>query len=340
MIQLNPSDDVLIACQDVPAGTLIDEYGLTVRDPFQLGTRSRFETSRPANRSGDITRSSGSRRNQSWPGEHVHVQNLKVETFDRDYAFCTDARPTSYVHPGATFSGIVRPDGRVATRNYLGVLTTVNCSATVARKISEAFAGEALSEYPNVDGVVAITHTTGCGMDINGEGMQVLRRTLSGYARHVNFCGILMIGLGCEVNQAEDLFSTQRLPTGPLLSSMTIQESGGTVGAIRRGVERIREMLPMANQFTRQTVSAGHLTIGLQCGGSDSYSGITANPALGAAVDLLVCHGGTAILSETPEIYGAEHLLTRRAVFSGRSVKSSFREFIGGKRTQNGSKGR
>ena len=163
----------------------------------------------------------------------MHVQNLKVETFDRDYAFCTDARPTSYVHPGATFSGIVRADGRVATRNYLGVLTTVNCSATVARKISEAFTGEALREYPNVDGVVAITHTTGCGMDINGEGMQVLRRTLSGYARHVNFCGILMIGLGCEVNQAEDLFSTQNLPTGPLLSSMTIQESGGTVGAIQ-----------------------------------------------------------------------------------------------------------
>jgi altronate hydrolase len=150
-------------------------------------------------------------------------------------------------------------------------------------------------------------------MDINGEGMDVLRRTLSGYARHVNFCGILMIGLGCEVNQAEDLFSTQNLPPGPLLSSMTIQESGGTVGAIRRGVERIREMLPIANQFTRQTVSAGSLIVGLQCGGSDSYSGITANPALGAAVDLLVSHGGTAILSETPEIYGAEHLLTRRA---------------------------
>jgi altronate hydrolase len=122
-----------------------------------------------------------------------------------------------------------------------------------------------------------------------------------------------MIGLGCEVNQAEDLFATQNLPPGPRFSSMTIPESGGTVGAIRRGVERIREMLPIANQFTRQTVSAEHLIVGLQCGGSDSYSGITANPALGAAVDLLVSHGGTAILSETPEIYGAEHLLTRRA---------------------------
>jgi altronate hydrolase len=144
--------------------------------------------------------------------------------------------------------------------------------------------------------------------------MEVLRRTLSGYARHVNFGGILTIGLGCEVNQVEDLFSTQGLPSGPLLSSMTIQDSGGTVGAIRIGIGRVREMLKIANRAVRETVSAGNLILGLQCGGSDSYSGITANPALGAAVDLLVSHGGTAILSETPEIYGAEHLLTRRAV--------------------------
>ena len=313
-IQLNRSDDVLIACQDVPAGTLIAEYRLTVQNPVPAGHKIAVRNISSGEAVRRYNQIIGFASKPILAGEHIHVQNLKVETFDRDYAFCTDAKPTIYVQPGATFSGFVRSDGRVATRNYLGVLTTVNCSATVARRISEAFTDEALSEYPNVDGVVAITHTTGCGMDINGEGLQILRRTLSGYARHVNFCGILMIGLGCEVNQAEDLFSTQNLPTGPLLSSMTIQESGGTVGAIRRGVERIREMLPVANQFTRQTVSAGHLTVGLQCGGSDSYSGITANPALGAAVDLLVSHGGTAILSETPEIYGAEHLLTRRAV--------------------------
>ncbi|MEA3162543.1 MAG: altronate hydrolase [Verrucomicrobiota bacterium] len=313
VIQLNRSDDVVIACQDVPAGTFLDEYGLKVRDAVPAGHKIALRdlaTGKPIRRYNQII---GFTSKSIAVGEHVHVHNLEVQSFERDYSFCSDAKATSYVHPGATFQGIVRPDGRVATRNYLGVLTTVNCSATVAKRISEAFGGDALKEYPNVDGVVAITHTTGCGMDINGEGMDVLRRTLSGYARHVNFCGILMIGLGCEVNQAEDLFSTQNLPPGPLLSSMTIQESGGTVGAIRRGVERIREMLPIANQFTRQTVSAGSLIVGLQCGGSDSYSGITANPALGAAVDLLVSHGGTAILSETPEIYGAEHLLTRRA---------------------------
>jgi altronate hydrolase len=313
VIQLNRSDDVLIACQDIPAGARLDEFRLTVRDAIPAGHKVAvrdISAGEPVRRYNQII---GFASNPISAGEHVHVQNLKVQTFERDYAFCTDSKPTHHVHPGATFSGIVRPDGRVATRNYLGVLTTVNCSATVAKRISESFSGDALKEYPNVDGVVAITHTTGCGMDINGEGMEVLRRTLSGYARHVNFCGILMIGLGCEVNQAEDLFSTQNLPTGPLLSSMTIQESGGTVGAIRRGIERIREMLPIANQAVRQTVLASHLIVGLQCGGSDSYSGITANPALGAAVDLLVSHGGTAVLSETPEIYGAEHLLTRRA---------------------------
>jgi altronate hydrolase len=316
VIQLNRSDDVVIACQDIPVGTRLDEFKLTVRDAIPAGHKIAvrdISAGEPVRRYNQII---GFASNPISAGEHVHVQNLKVQTFERDYAFCTDAKPTRYVHPGATFRGIVRPDGRVATRNYLGILTTVNCSATVAKRIAESFAGDALKEYPNVDGVVAITHTTGCGMDINGEGMDVLRRTLSGYARHVNFCGILMIGLGCEVNQAEDLFSTQNLPPGPLLSSMTIQESGGTVGAIRRGIERIREMLPIANQATRQTVPASHLIIGLQCGGSDSYSGITANPALGAAVDLLVSHGGTAVLSETPEIYGAEHLLTRRAASS------------------------
>jgi altronate hydrolase len=307
VIRLNPFDDVVIACREIEAGTPLAEEGLTVKDAIPAGHKiavRSIATGQPVRRYHQII---GFATTPISAGEHVHVHNLEVHSFERDYAFCADAKPTSYVRPASTFRGIVRPDGRVATRNYLGVLTTVNCSATVAKKISEAFTGDALREYPNVDGVVAITHTTGCGMDINGEGMEVLRRTLSGYARHVNFGGILLIGLGCEVNQTEDLFSTQGLSRGPLLSSMTIQESGGTVGAIRIGIERIREMLPIANRVARETVSAGNLIVGLQCGGSDSYSGITANPALGAAVDLLVSHGGTAILSETPEIYGAEH---------------------------------
>src|SRR5204863_4221190 len=203
---------------------------------------------------------------------------------------------------------------RVATRNYVGILSTVNCSSTVSKYVADAFKGEALAAYPNVDGVVALTHTAGCGMDSAGEGIDILRRTLAGYARHANFAGVLIIGLGCEANQMDALFFTQGLAQGPLLRAMTIQDKGGTAKAVAEGIKAVEEMLPVANQVSRSTVPASAIVVGLQCGGSDGYSGITANPALGAAVDLLVKHGGTAILSETPEIYGAEHLLTRRAI--------------------------
>jgi altronate hydrolase len=237
--------------------------------------------------------------------------------FDRDYAFGVDARPTAYIDPPATFMGIVRRDGpnagKVATRNYLGILSTVNCSATVAHGIADQFTADRLAAFPNVDGVVALTHGSGCGMDTHGEGMQILRRTLGGYAKHANFAGVLIVGLGCEANQISALLGAENMSEGPLLRTYSIQDTGGTAKSIARGVAMIDEMLPHADDVERAPVPASHLTIGLQCGGSDGYSGITANPALGAAVDLLVRHGGTAILSETPEIYGAEHLLTRRA---------------------------
>ncbi|MGH7000818.1 MAG: UxaA family hydrolase, partial [Stellaceae bacterium] len=210
--------------------------------------------------------------------------------------------------------GIRRADGRVATRNFLGVLTTVNCSATAAKLIADQFRGNALADFPNVDGVVALGHGTGCGMASEGEAMDLLRRTIAGYARHPNFAGVLILGLGCEANQIGGLMTAESLAAGPLLQAMTIQETRGTAKTMREGVARLKEMLPEANAARRETVPASHITLALQCGGSDGYSGITANPALGACVDLLVRHGGTAVLSETPEIYGAEHLLTRRAV--------------------------
>jgi altronate hydrolase len=238
--------------------------------------------------------------------------------FDRDYAFGADAKPTAFVAAPASFQGIVRAEGpnagRVATRNYVGILSTVNCSATVVRGIADHFRGAGLAGFPNVDGVVALTHGSGCGMDTRGEGMQLLRRTLGGYARHANFAGVLVVGLGCEANQISSLLGAEALQEGPLLRTFSIQDTGGTSKTIAHGIELVKEMLPHANAVTRQSVPASHITVGLQCGGSDGYSGITANPALGAAVDLLVRNGGTAILSETPEIYGAEHLLTRRAV--------------------------
>jgi altronate hydrolase len=264
----------------------------------------------------------GTARQAIAPGQHVHTHNLEFSSFARDYAPSTGTQPTAYVDTPATFLGIRRADGRVATRNYVGVLTSVNCSATVARAIADHFRRdvhpEALARYPNVDGVIALTHGGGCATDSAGEPLQVLRRALGGYARHANFAAILVVGLGCETNQIAGLVEQEGLgalgPAGARFHAFNIQETGGTAKTVAHGIELVQWLLDEANRVRREPVSAAHIMVGLQCGGSDGYSGISANPALGAAVDRLVRHGGTAILSETPEIYGGEHLLTRRAV--------------------------
>jgi altronate hydrolase len=312
-LRLNPADDVVIACRELESGTNLLKEGVVVKERIPAGHKvatREIAAGEPVRRYSQII---GFATRPIAPGCHVHVHNLEVRDFARDYAYGEAYVPTQPVAEPATFQGIIRADGRVATRNYIGILSTVNCSATVAKYVADAFKGDGLEAYPNVDGVVALTHTSGCGMDTTGEGMELLRRTLSGYARHANFAGVLIIGLGCEANQMDALFFTQGLAQGPALRAMTIQDKGGTAKAVAEGIAIVKEMLPAANDVKRETVPASHIVVGLQCGGSDGYSGITANPALGAAVDLLVRHGGTAILSETPEIYGAEHLLTRRA---------------------------
>ena len=314
-IRLHPNDDVVIARTQLVSGTRIAGENVTVAGlvppGHKIATRA-IRAGQPVRRYDQII---GFASRDIAPGEHVHLNNLAMGSFERDYAYGADAKPTAYVPQPATFRGIVRADGRVATRNYLGILSTVNCSATVARAIADRVtASGALGRYPNVDGVVALTHGSGCGMDTHGEGMTLLRRTLGGYARHANFAGVLIVGLGCEANQVSSLLGAESLAEGPLLRTFSIQDTGGTAKTVARGVAMIEEMLPHANAVEREPVPAAHIVVGLQCGGSDGYSGITANPALGAAVDLLVRHGGTAILSETPEIYGAEHLLTRLAV--------------------------
>ncbi|MGE5169150.1 MAG: UxaA family hydrolase, partial [Rudaea sp.] len=317
-IRLHPADDVVIARQQLVGGTALIDEKVTVAGlvppGHKVATRA-IAAGAPVRRYNQII---GFASRDIAPGEHVHLHNLAMGSFERDYAFGADAKPTAYVAAPAKFRGIVRRDGpnagKVATRNYIGILSTVNCSATVARGIAEHFTRERLAAYANVDGVVALTHGLGCGMDTQGEGMHILRRTLGGYAKHANFAGALIVGLGCEANQISALLGAQALREGPLLRTFSIQDTGGTAKTIAHGVSLIEAMLPHANTAVREEVPASHLVVGLQCGGSDGYSGITANPALGAAVDLLVRHGGTAILSETPEIYGAEHLLTRRAV--------------------------
>jgi altronate hydrolase len=317
-VRIHPADNVVIARRQLLGGTVLPDEGITVAGlvppGHKIATRA-IATGEAVRRYNQVI---GIATQAIAPGQHVHSHNLAFSEFAREHAPGADARPTALVDTPATFDGIVRADGRVATRNYIGVLTSVNCSATAARAIADRFRRdvfpEALAAFPNVDGVVALTHGMGCATASDGEELQVLRRTLGGYARHPNFAGVLVVGLGCETNQIQGLIAQEGLQEGAKLATFSIQDTGGTAKTVARGVELIQAMLPEANRVKRQPVSAAHLTVGLQCGGSDGYSGISANPALGAAVDRLVRHGGAAILSETPEIYGGEHLLTRRAV--------------------------
>jgi len=320
VIRIHPADDVVIARRQLISGTRLADEGVTVSGLIPAGHKvavRAIAAGAPVRRYNQII---GTARQAIAPGQHVHSHNLEFSPVALDHAVGAGVQPTAYVDTPASFDGIVRADGRVATRNYIGVLTSVNCSATVARAIADHFRRDihpqALADYPNVDGVVALTHGAGCATDSAGEPLQVLRRTLGGYARHPNFAAILVVGLGCETNQIDGLLAQEGLRDAPAtpLHSFNIQDSGGTSRSVAHGIELVEWLLADANRVRRQPVSASHITVGLQCGGSDGYSGISANPALGAEVDRLVRHGGTAILSETPEIYGGEHLLTRRAV--------------------------
>jgi altronate hydrolase len=316
LIRLHANDNVLIARSALRLGQECPEHGLRIRAQVPAGHKiaARAIAAREPIRKYDTV--IGVAQRDIEPGEHVHSHNVELTDFDRDPGFCEDVRPIDYVpeRERETFMGIVRPDGRVATRNFIGILSSVNCSATVINHIAAHFTPERLAAYPHVDGVVAFAQTSGCGMSSPSYHFDVLRRTIAGYVRHPNLAGALIVGLGCERNQVADLVSSQRLDPGSTLRTLVMQDTGGTRATIRAGIAAIEEMLPAANAVEREPVSASHLKIGLECGGSDGFSGITANPALGAAMDILVRHGGTAILSETPEIHGVEFMLTRRAV--------------------------
>jgi altronate hydrolase len=247
-------------------------------------------------------------------GAHVHVDNVAFRATEFSHTFSTNLRPVVRVETPDTFMGFQRENGKVGTRNYIAIVTSVNCSATAARRIADAFGPEELAQYPNVDGVVAFVHGTGCGMAGDGDGFEALQRVMWGYAKHPNHAGVLMVGLGCEMNQIDWLVEAFGLKIGPMFQTMNIQDVAGLRQTVERGVEKVRAMLPLANASVRVLCPASGLTVALQCGGSDAWSGITANPALGYACDLLTAQGGTGVLAETPEIYGAEHLLTARAV--------------------------
>ena len=314
-IRLNPADNIVIALRDLGSGSTVPDVAVPLAGPVSRGHKIAARAVAQGEnviRYGQII---GVATRPIAAGEHIHTHNLGMGAHEQDYAHATEVRPLPAPAEPRTFLGYHRADGGVGTRNYLGILTSVNCSGSVARFIAEGIEKAGwLDDFPNVDGVVPIVHGTGCGMSGKDEGYDTLFRTLAGYARNPNFAGILLVGLGCEVMQVPDLIGKARMRADGNFRYMTIQQTGGTRKTIQRGMEVLREMAEVANQARRQPAGLEHLMVGLQCGGSDGYSGITANPALGHASDLLVAHGGTTILSETSEIYGAEHLLTRRAV--------------------------
>src|SRR4051794_214258 len=252
------------------------------------------------------------------PGHHVHVQNMSIKeqgSLKVDYAIGTEYQPETLLPPEQrrTFMGFKRDDGRVGTRNYVAVLASVNCSSSATVAVVDHFRQPgALKDFPNVDGVIGFPHKGGCGAHIGSRDLRLFQRTLAGIVNHPNVAGYVVLSLGCEVNQPTDMIeATVMKDDQPLV--ITIQQDGGFAKTVELGIEAVKRLLPKANGAVREEISVEHLVLALQCGGSDGWSGVTANPALGKAADLLVRHGGTAMLGETTEVYGAEHLLTRRA---------------------------
>lgn len=316
IIHLHERDNVGVCKAGLPAGITLVENNLTLRADIPAMHKVALV---PIAKGAKILKYGqviGFASQDIAPGEHVHTHNCAMGDLEKDYGFCRHAVPTDFVPVAerATFQGYRRANGKVGTRNYIGILTTVNCSATVARAIAQhfTFSGE-LKQFPNIDGVAAFTHDSGCGMRSEGEGYETLRRTFDGYARHPNFGGVMMVGLGCETMQVQRVMEESGLAESKTFTAYTIQDVGGTRLAIEKGIEALRAMLPIVNDVKRETVPASELILAVQCGGSDAFSGITANPALGVAGDILIRHGGTLVYSETPEIFGAEHLLTQRS---------------------------
>ncbi|MEO1103959.1 MAG: altronate dehydratase family protein [Pseudomonadota bacterium] len=310
-VRLNPIDDVVTATRPLEAGTAVESVATTALIPrgHKIATRA-IAAGEPLRKYAQII---GYAATDIPAGAHVHDHNLAFRATDFEYAFSTNLVAAPTPPREDTFMGYRRDNGKVGTRNYIALITSVNCSATAAHKIAAHFTPERLAAYPNVDGVVAFAHGTGCGMAGSGDGFAALQRTMWGYARHPNHAGVLMVGLGCEMNQIDWLLEAYGLKQGPLFATMNIQDVAGLRRTVEAGIAKVEEMLPLANDCHREPCPASALTVALQCGGSDAWSGITANPALGRACDLLVAQGGIGLLAETPEIYGAEHLLAERA---------------------------
>lgn len=323
VITLHPDDNIAVAARQVSAASVVKAGGgdITTRETIELGHKLATRTiprGAPVRKFGQII---GFATTEIVPGTWVHTHNVEAGPLTLDYAIASDIPPDPAPVAGRTFQGIRRPNGKAATRNYIGVVSTVNCSAHTCKLVAERFNRELLAQYPNVDGVIPIIHKAGCAMQYGGEDHQQLNRTLAGFAKHANIGAYLIVGLGCETGQGSFLADSEGLvqigipgknrDDLPLVINM--QEVGGIKKTVDRAAGILREMLPQVNSVRREAIPISELILGTNCGGSDGNSGVTANPALGFASDLLVAHGSTSVLAETPEIYGGEHTLTRRA---------------------------
>ncbi|MFN0198506.1 MAG: UxaA family hydrolase [Planctomycetaceae bacterium] len=326
-LRLHIDDNIALAKQNVGKGAPIVVEGLAsplfTRDAIDLGHKvalCKIEVGQPVRKYGQLI---GFASEPIEPGDWIHSHNLSAGDLTLDYAYSTAVPPPPTPILGRTFMGYRRPDGRAATRNYVAIISTVNCSAATSRFVAERISSTVLADYPNIDGILPIVHKGGCAFQYGGEDHQQLSRTLAGIAKHANVGAYVVIGLGCETGQASYLTDTQHLVhlnlpgqkqqnTPPLV--LNIQEVGGIRKTVDRGVAALKELLPLVNRVQRVPIPVAEILLGTNCGGSDGNSGVTANPALGIASDLLIAHGGTSALAETPEIYGGEHLLTRRAI--------------------------
>ncbi|GCE30751.1 galactarate dehydratase [Dictyobacter alpinus] len=321
-VLLHPEDDVAIARVPLNRGLVLRlpaaSGSIEVAQRILSGHKVSLHTiaeGAPVRRYGSII---GFASQAIQAGEHVHSHNLTVGTLKQTYEYAVDVRPLAFVaeQERRTFMGYRRPDGKVGTRNYIAIISSVNCSASTVRAIQQHFGPEQLRAYPNVDGVIGLTHKSGCGMRTGSAAVEQLQRVLSGMAVHPNVGAYLLVGLGCESNQLQDMIAAMQLDSSQQWKQphvLTLQENHGIAHTVAESVRIIGDLLPQVNAVERESVPISELKLALQCGGSDGWSGITANPGLGFCVDELVRQGGTAVLSETPEIYGAEHILLRRA---------------------------
>jgi altronate hydrolase len=322
VVHLHRDDNIVVAARNLASGEAVEVEGqvVTAAELIRIGHKMAIAPIRKGDRVLKYGQTIGVATQSVEPGQWVHSHNVIHNTGERDFAPCSETPQDPEPILGRTFQGYRRANGKAGTRNYIAVISTVNCSATVSKYVAHRFDQSLFREYPNVDGVIPFTHGSGCGMQYRGSAHEMLNRTLAGIARHPNIGGYLLIGLGCEQGAMGYLLESQGLVQingrtgqrqGPPVLSM--QDVGGTLKTVEEGVRQIARLLPQANEARRESIPASEIILGTNCGGSDGNSGVTANPALGVASDMLVACGGTVILAETPEIYGAEHLLTRRA---------------------------